>query len=176
MPFTPFHMGAGLIVKPAAQRNFSLISFGVAQIAMDIEPLIGILRNSQILHGPTHTFLGAIVIGLLVAVISAYICRLILCRYNQEVNTYKLSWLSESAEPTRMAIGSGAFFGTLSHIVLDSFMHYDIRPFAPFSDVNPFLNLISHDGVYQLCFVLGVVGVMAWLMIKWLKHVYLGSK
>ncbi|MGR9013877.1 MAG: DUF4184 family protein [Gammaproteobacteria bacterium] len=80
MPFTPFHMGAALIVKPAAQRHFSVIAFGVAQIAMDIEPLIGMLKNSENLHGHTHTFIGALVIGLLVALVTAYICRPILRR------------------------------------------------------------------------------------------------
>ena len=173
MPFTPFHMGAALLVKPAAQKHLSLITFGVAQIAMDIEPFIGMLRNSEVLHGPTHTVLGAMVIGAFVALLSPSICRPILRRYNQEVKTYKLGWLSEPLEPTRLAIWSGALFGTLSHIVLDSFMHGDIRPFAPFSDANPLFNVISHDGVYQLCVVLGAAGLMAWLLTKWLRrHAY----
>lgn len=167
MPFTPFHMGAALIVKPAAQKHLSLITFGVAQIAMDIEPFIGMVRNSDILHGPTHTVLGAMVIAFLVALVSPSICRPILYRYNQEVTVYKLHWLSEPTEPTRLAIWSGAFGGTLSHIVLDSLMHDDLRPFAPFSDANPLLYRVSHDDVYQLCFLLGVVGCMAWLLTKW---------
>lgn len=167
MPFTPFHMGVALLVKPAAQKHFSLITFGLAQIAMDIEPLIGMMRNSDILHGPTHSVLGAIMIGLLVALVSPSICRPILRRYNQEVMVYQLRWLCEPS-PTRLAIWSGAFWGTLSHVVLDSFMHYDMRPLAPFSDANPLLNVLSHDGVYQLCFMLGLVGCMAWLLTKWL--------
>ena len=32
MPFTPFHMGAGLIAKAATNKKFSLVSFGLAQI------------------------------------------------------------------------------------------------------------------------------------------------
>ena len=34
MPFTPFHMGAALFVKPALNRYFSVITFGIAQITM----------------------------------------------------------------------------------------------------------------------------------------------
>ena len=170
MPFTPFHMGAALIVKPASQTHLSLITFGVAQIAMDIEPFIGMVRNSDILHGPTHTLIGAIVIGFVVALVSPFIRRLILRRYNQEVVVYKLGWLSEPIDPSRMAIWFGAYWGTLSHILLDSFMHDDIRPLAPFSDVNPLLHVISHDGVYQLCFVLGVIGCTAWLVTKWVRQ------
>ncbi len=170
MPFTPFHLGLALVVKPVAQRNFSLLAFSIAQIAMDIEPLIGMIRNSAILHGPTHTYLGAIAIGLLVGFVSPYIYRPIIRRYNCEITFHKLVWLSEPAEPSHTAIWSGAFFGTFSHVFLDSFMHYDMRPFAPFSDANPLLSAISHDGVYQLCVVLGVVGSVAWLITKWIKR------
>lgn len=59
MPFTPFHMGAGLALKAVAGRHFSVLTFGIAQVAMDIEPLVGMLRGAAVLHGPTHTYLGA---------------------------------------------------------------------------------------------------------------------
>ena len=170
MPFTPFHMGAALIVKPAARTHLSLITFGIAQIAMDIEPFIGMIRQSDILYGPTHTLMGAMTIGFLVALVSPSICRPILRRYNQEVKTYKLGWLSEPTEPTRLAIWFGALWGTLSHILLDCFMHDDIRPFAPFSNANPLLHMISHDGVYQLCVALSAAGCTAWLLTKWFRR------
>jgi len=170
MPFTPFHMGAALIVKPAAQKHLSLIAFGIAQIVIDIEPFIGMMRRSDILHGPTHTLWGAITIGVLVALVSPAMCRPILRRYNQEVTAYKLRWLSEPIEPTRVAVWSGALWGTLSHIILDSFMHDDMRPFAPFSDANPLLHVISHDDVYQFCVVLGVIGCIVWLLTKWVDR------
>jgi hypothetical protein len=59
-------MGAGLIAKPGFNRNFSVITFGVAQVAMDIEPGVGMLSGSEVLHGPTHTLLGAMFIAYLV--------------------------------------------------------------------------------------------------------------
>ena len=43
MPFTPFHMGAALIVKPVSGSRFSVLTFALAQIAMDIEPGVGML-------------------------------------------------------------------------------------------------------------------------------------
>ena len=52
MPFTPFHMGAGLALKAMAGRHFSVLTFGMAQVAMDIEPLVGMLRGAAVLHGP----------------------------------------------------------------------------------------------------------------------------
>lgn len=63
-------MGAALIVKPALKRNFSVITFGIAQVAMDIEPSVGLMTGADVLHGPTHTILGALVIACLVMLIS----------------------------------------------------------------------------------------------------------
>jgi membrane-bound metal-dependent hydrolase YbcI (DUF457 family) len=159
-------MGAALIVKPAARRHFSVISFGLAQIAIDIEPLVGILRGAEILHGMTHTFVGAIVIGIFVALIAPYFYRPILHRYNQEVSAHKLDWLCETEVPSRIAVWSGALFGTTSHIVLDSLMHHDIRPFAPISDANPFLGVVSVGGLHVMCVALGVIGAGAWIVSK----------
>jgi hypothetical protein len=163
-------MGAALIVKPTAQRNFSVLSFGVAQLAMDIEPMVGMIRNSDILHGPSHTVLGALLIAFIVAWMAPPICNLILRRYNLEVRFLGLEWLQEPHSVTRTAVMTGAFFGTLSHIILDSLMHFDIHPLAPFSDANPLLNLVSVDGVYQLCTVAVLVGVAAWLVLKWMRR------
>ena len=69
MPATPFHIGAALVLKHVADKHFSVITFGVAQILMDIEPLIGLFRNSGTLHGVTHTFIGAIIIAILAALV-----------------------------------------------------------------------------------------------------------
>ncbi|HEY0682602.1 MAG TPA: hypothetical protein VGD45_09735 [Steroidobacter sp.] len=63
MPFTPFHLGPGAIVKAAAGRHFSFMVYGGTQVLMDIEPLIGIIQQKPILQGYTHTILGALVIG-----------------------------------------------------------------------------------------------------------------
>ncbi|MBF0379305.1 MAG: DUF4184 family protein [Desulfamplus sp.] len=166
MPATPFHIGAALVVKPVADNHFSVITFSVAQILMDIEPLIGLFRNSGTLHGVTHTIIGAIIIAILAALISPCICRLILGRFNREVEFYKIGWLSAPETASPMVIYSSAYFGTLSHLLLDSFIYYDIHPFIPFSDSNPFLNIISQYGVYYLCSVSAVVGAAAWVIRK----------
>ncbi len=160
-------MGAAMIVKPAARQHISVLAFGIAQVAMDIEPLIGMIRGWDVLHGPSHTILGALLIGSLVAWLSLPLCNFILQRFNQEVAHHKLPWLQESYPITKAAILTGAFFGTISHLVLDSLMHHDIHPLAPFSSANPLTGLVSHDGVYQLCVVLGVIGTVAWAIGKW---------
>ncbi len=40
MPFTPVHMGPGILIKALLQSSFSLMVFGWTQIIMDIQPLI----------------------------------------------------------------------------------------------------------------------------------------
>jgi len=47
MPFTPIHMGPGILIKAILHGGFSLMVFGWAQIIMDIQPL-GVLTVSQL--------------------------------------------------------------------------------------------------------------------------------
>ena len=175
MPFTPFHMGAAMLVKPATGARFSVIAFGLAQVVIDIEPGIGMLRGANVLHGPSHTIIGAILIAIAVALVSPWVASRILRRWNQEVRYHKLEWLVEVEQVSKLAALSGAFFGTLSHLLLDSLMHHDIHPIAPFSSANPLMGLVSHDGVYQLCVVMGVLGTAAWVLLKWLRRDEVGS-
>ena len=170
MPFTPFHMGAAMVLKPAATTRFSLIAFGLAQIIIDIEPGIGMLRGLPVLHGPSHTVIGALFIAGLAYLITPSCSRFILNRGNQELRFHKIEWLVELPTPGNGAIAFGALFGTLSHIFLDSLMHDDIHPLAPFSDANPLLHLMSHEAVYEWCVVGGVVGTLAWLWRKRADH------
>jgi membrane-bound metal-dependent hydrolase YbcI (DUF457 family) len=170
MPFTPFHMGAAIAIKPLAQQRMSVIAFGLAQIAMDIEPALGMIRGSEVLHGPSHTLVGAVFIGLLVGLLTPRPVRWLVGRWNKEVSHHGLDWLKESTTQTPGAILSGAFFGTISHIFLDCFMHADIRPLSPFSDWNPLLGLVEHDHVYAGCAIAFVAGFFAWVAGKWIRH------
>lgn len=69
MPFAPIHLGPGAAFKAIGGRHFSFMVFGGTQVLMDIEPLIGMLRGWDVLHGYTHTLLGALVIGTLAGLI-----------------------------------------------------------------------------------------------------------
>ena len=63
MPFTPFHAGLGIAAKALAPATVSLQAFTLTQITMDIEPGVQMLRGAEPLHGWTHTFPGALVVG-----------------------------------------------------------------------------------------------------------------
>ena len=45
MPFTPLHMGPGILIKSILQGSFGLTLFDWAQILMDLRPLIVILTG-----------------------------------------------------------------------------------------------------------------------------------
>jgi hypothetical protein len=77
-----------------------------------------------------------------------------------------VGWLSAPETASHIVIYSSAYFGTLSHVLIDSFIYYDIHPFVPFFELNPFLNIISQDGVYYLCSVSAIVGTAAWVIRK----------
>lgn len=80
---------------------------------------------------------------------------------------YKQQWLVQSEVMTRSSLVTGALFGTLSHVALDSLIHHDIQPLFPFSRANPLLGLISHDTVYLLCFLATALGAIAWGIERW---------
>lgn len=62
--------GAGLAIKAFGGRYFSVLVFAIAQVAMDIEPLIGMIRGSDVLHGWSHSYVGATAIGVLVMLLA----------------------------------------------------------------------------------------------------------
>ena len=119
MPFTPLHMGPGLLIKAVAGPRFSVMTFGVAQIAMDIEPLIGMMHGSSMIHGPTHTYLAALAIAAGVAAVAPALCRPALRRWHRELLRYRVNWLIASESFTPVATIAGAFTGTLSHVMFE---------------------------------------------------------
>lgn len=162
MPFTPFHMGPGLALKAVAGERFSLLAFGVAQVAMDLEPLVGILRGADVLHGTSHTYLAAIPIGLVAAAITPVLCRPLLRRWNDFLRNYRLARLAGADTFDKPALVFGALAGTLSHVALDSLMHHDIRPLAPFSTANGLLGVVPLDTLHLACIAAGVAGFVLW--------------
>lgn len=161
-------MGAVLAVKPYLNHRISLIVFGIAQIAMDLEPGIRMLVGADdALHGITHTVLGAIFIAYCVVLVAPRVRLLIVRRWNKEAIHYKQQWLIQSEVLSRGSTVAGAMFGTLSHVALDSLVHHDIQPLFPFSRANPTLGLLSHDNVYLLCFLAAALGMIAWGIVRW---------
>ncbi len=160
-------MGPALLLKVAVGPRFSLTMYGLAQIAMDIEPLVRIVRGDAVLHGPTHTYLGAVLIGLSVAVVARPLCNVLLRAWGAVLRPFGLAWLTDGASVGWRVGVSSALIGTISHILLDSFMHRDIRPLAPFSDWNGLVDLVPISSLNSFCIAAGGLGVLGWIVRRW---------
>lgn len=158
MPFTPFHMGPGLAVKALLRGSFSLMVFGWAQIVMDIQPLVVIFTETGRLHGFSHTYLGASLLAAFSALSGKYV---------GEIGLFMMGGNARGAFiiPWKVAFLS-AFIGTFSHVLLDSIMHLDLRPFYPVTAVNPMLGVISNASLHGLCVLSGLVGAMVFFGVN----------
>jgi hypothetical protein len=153
-------MGPGLALKALAGRHFSLMVFGFSQIAIDIEPLVRIIRGDAVLHGFTHTYLGATLIALGSALVGRPVCQFLLRYWNPDPSSPFLNWLPTAKTIPWSAAFVGAFAGTYSHVFLDSIMHSDMQPLAPASNANALLHVISVESLHVACLLSGVLGAL----------------
>jgi hypothetical protein len=160
MPITPFHMGPGLLVKAVCGRHLSLMVFGFSQVAMDVEPLVRMIRNDVALHGSAHTYLGATFVGLVSVMVGRPVCQALLDRWAPDPHSAFESWLRGPQLISWPAAIVGAFVGTYSHVFLDSVMHSDMRPLAPFSGANALLGVVSLGALHVGCVLSGVLGAL----------------
>jgi hypothetical protein len=158
MPFTPFHFGPGAAVKAAIPRQFSFCVFCFAQVLVDIEVIVYMIRGGERWHGWAHTYVGAGVVALLSVLIGWPICQWALRWWSVEPNLPLKEYFHPSPDITLLPAVSGAFIGSFSHVFLDALMHRDVQPFLPFSDANLF-GIVGAGALHLLCVVLGVVGV-----------------
>jgi membrane-bound metal-dependent hydrolase YbcI (DUF457 family) len=156
VPFTPLHMGAGIVVKAVMRNSFSLVVFGGSQIVIDIQPLVVMLTNKGELHGFSHTILGATLIGLFCGLAGKPIGEFFL-KLLREPKYLPISW--------RVSFIS-AFIGTYSHIFIDSIMHSDVMPFSPFSTASPLHGIISIEALHVWCVVSAVVGGLVYFVME----------
>ena len=160
MPFTPFHMGPGLLVKAALQKRFSLMMFGWSQVVMDVQPLTVMLAGQGHMHGFTHTYLGALSIAVVSAPTGKHLAEFGLkrCGLSRHLPiTWRVAFLS-------------TFIRTFSHVMLDSVMHADLQPFAPWRLDNPLLGYISVAHLHWFCLGAGLVGFALYLMLAAGRH------
>ena len=158
MPFTPFHMGAALLVKPIAGKRFSVLVFGVSQVVIDLEPLVRIIRGDAELHGWTHTLAGAFALGVVAAFLARAPVNWWLGRLRAADVQHKLPPLLTGDVPWLVAFVS-AWIGTGSHLLLDGLMHADMSPFAPLTSANPLLGMVSLDVLQVGCVLGGALGL-----------------
>ena len=160
MPFTPIHMGPGILIKAILGTSFSLMVFGWTQIVMDLQPLIVLITGEGHLHGFTHTYIGALLIAAFSTLSGKYLSEfgLTVLGIFDDSKAIVISW--------KVALIS-ALLGSFSHVFLDSIMHSDVEPFFPVSLDNPFWRIISVSMLHKACLYAGLVGAAIYFALNW---------
>ncbi len=159
MPFTPVHMGPGILIKALLQGSFSLMVFGWAQIVMDIQPLIVIITGEGHLHGFSHTYIGATLLAIVAALSGKYLSEL-------GLKILGISNNNKAIKITWVVVFISAFIGTYSHVVLDSIMHSDLEPFYPWLASNNLLGLLNIDQLHKFCLYSGLLGAGIYYLVQ----------
>lgn len=156
MPFTPFHFGAHACVALPLSKRINFLTFVLANIIIDIEPLLVMLFNLDYpLHGYAHTFIGAALIGALWG-LAAHKSKGALKKFSQLLKL-------PSDFTKRQYVFSGVS-GTLLHVVFDAPIYSDIRPFFPLK-INPLFGLISAPSMYKICAFLFLPAVILYIFV-----------
>ena len=133
----------------------SFLAFCAANVLIDVESLYHMLTRAPRIHTFLHTYVGATLAAALV--VAAF---------------YPLRWLTRNLEPSPrttwrnlsiVSVITGALLGAWSHVLLDSIMHADITPLAPFSNENSLHGAISLRTLHLFCVVAGAIGLTWWL-------------
>ncbi|WP_185836490.1 metal-dependent hydrolase [Candidatus Korarchaeum cryptofilum] len=126
----------------------------VASVAPDIEPFLVILLGLNYpLHGYLHTFLAAIPYGVLIGYAMSLLERPLSPLYR--------SLLLEDRVSESSFLLAGVI-GTLSHVLLDSPLYGDIRPFYPIEE-NPLYN--PSLPIHEFCVLTLLIGALMYLII-----------
>lgn len=161
-------MGPAATFKLLGINFFSFTLFGYSQILMDLEPLVRLLRGDDIIHGHSHTYIGAIVIGAFAIGTGKPLCEYCLVIWNR---MFKLRFLYVPTSISWTVAVFSAYIGTISHVLLDSIIHFDMKPWNPFSDTNGLLHVISAGQLHSWCLVLGGLGAIG-LLVIWIARLH----
>lgn len=153
MPFTPFHLGAGLLLKGAAPPRVSLTAFAVTQVVVDLEPLYFIMRGEYPVHRALHTLVGAGAAGLAVGGALWALAR----RRSDRLPPLLREDLA------RGAALAGGLLGGLSHPLLDGLMHRDVRALRPFAETTWVLAPRGVLVLHAALVIAGLAGALLWM-------------
>jgi len=164
MPITPLHLGPSSWLGLLLSRFLDIPTLLVASVVVDIEPFCVLFLGAPgPLHGFWHSFLGGSIAALATA--------LLMYRLKGPVQSVSARiGLGQESSAKKVLLTS--FIGVYSHVLLDSFLYRDIKPFYP-SAANPLLGLVSARQVYLFCLMSFAVGLFVYLIRR---HPSIGSR
>jgi membrane-bound metal-dependent hydrolase YbcI (DUF457 family) len=159
LPFTPLHLGPALAFGLPLQKYLHAPTFILANVILDIEPLLVMIFGLNYpLHGYAHTFLSAVIVGLLLGCVMF----LIEAPLHPLYRTIKLE--TDKTLKLKSFLIAGVF-GTSLHVLFDALIYSEMQPFFPLS-ANPLLTLhLSMYSVYFWCVLLGAFGLIYYGML-----------
>ena len=159
MPYTPYHWGPASWIGLFFFKVFDIPTLMVASVIVDVEPFCAMYLGFDIpMHGICHTFLGASVFAIAIAVAMCYLQKPI-----QKIMTL----LKLKQNSSIKVILFTALFGTYFHIFLDALIYNDMNPFYPIKG-NPIVGFVSGIHVYSFCrwsFLFGAIMYVIRLVI-----------
>ena len=158
MPFTPFHLGPALALGLPLRKYIHAPTFILASVAVDVEPfLVLYFKLSYPLHGYLHTVLFSSILGI------ALSCAMFIME--KSLNPlYAALLLEEGDEKNLRSFVLAGVSGATLHVLLDSPLYRDIRPFYPFL-TNPILNPALSMEIQGICTWMGILGMIYYAIL-----------
>lgn len=155
MPFTPYHLGPAALIGLLFFSIFDFPALLVASVVIDIEPLgVLVFDLDYPMHGFFHSFLG----GALVAGLTS----IVMYSLRKDIRTLMRSSKLEQ-DSSFQKIFRTSLFGVYFHILLDSPLYGDMKPFNPFGG-NPFYGLFSSGQIYLFSGISFFVAILVYLV------------
>jgi hypothetical protein len=165
MPVTPFHIIAAVPIKAIAPKQFSWSIFALTNVVIDLEPIMLYLVTLNPQHLFFHTIIGATLIAILCATFGKRWCEIAIDIWNDEIRGKpEARWFTSERKISKTSAWAGALIGAWSHLLLDSFMHDDIKPLSPFTNANFLLGTIDIVWLHSICLIFGLLGGLALLI------------
>jgi hypothetical protein len=162
MPFTPFHLGPALCLGIPLRSYVHAPTFILANVVLDFEPLLVLtLGLNYPLHGYLHTFLAATVVGFALGLAMFLI-------EGRMHPLYKMLQLEPETTLKRSRFTIAGVAGALLHVLFDSPLYSDIKPFYPLN-LNPLYGSVSSSGIFLVTSVMGILGIAFYILILLLK-------
>jgi len=167
MPITPFHIIAAAPIKAIIPRHFSWSIFTLTNVFIDLEPITYFIFTGVPSHKFFHSIFGATLLGLICALYFRKLCGNYIMKWNKNLHPIDRSWLEvRNSKVNLFEALLGGLIGAWSHLVLDSMMHHDIKPFWPFLSENIFLGLLSSNSILYSCVGFFIIGIVIFIIKK----------
>ena len=170
MPITPFHFGPAAAVKAVAPRHFSFTMFVFTNIVIDVEPLYYMAMGDWPIHRFLHTYLGATIAAFVCFFAGRPVCAWAIRLWNSRLSEAQARWLRAEPRIEALPAAAGTLIGGWSHVLLDSLMHSDMEPLAPFAAGSGMTNLVTIAQLELFCAIAGALGVAAMLLVAALRR------